>query len=199
MTQPSVPAFFEFEGAETVDTNTRTPPPSEGPHDPTIDAIRYHQGLGGNGVKVTYVLEDGSLRGHYISLKKDPRYAINYGVRDVKILIGAINGWGEADERTKAIDNAMIQRYMGPDQPGAGKRVHLDVSRGKADPKRPGEFYVNVRVSPAAGVAPAPVTAPAVQAPVPAGPPAGWFEFPAGDPRHGKAYYNAAGETRSAA
>lgn len=181
MTQPTVPAFFEFEGAETVDTNTRSASPPLGSHEITLESMRYHQGLGGNGVKVGYTMADGSIRGHYISLKKDPRYAINYGVRDTKIAIGALQGWTETDERTKAIDNAEIQRWLGPTQPGAGKRARIDVTQGKADPKHPGEHFVNVRLAPAGGAvaSPAPTPAPApAAAPVVSKVPAGYIPNP---------------------
>lgn len=174
MTTPTVPAFFEFEGAETVDTNTRSATPSIGTHEITLEGMRYHQGLGGNGVKIGYTMPDGTIRGHYVSLKKDPRYAINYGVRDTKIAIGALQGWTETDDRTKAIDNAEIQRWLGPAQPGAGKRARIDVTQGKADPKHPGEHFVNVRFSPAVGAVASP--APAVTAPK--GPPAGYIANP---------------------
>lgn len=205
----------DFAGAAGVDTNQRTTAPEFGSH-PVCEMIsmRHVNQMAGPAVLFTYNIE-GRVRGHRTSLKKIPGYAVNYGVRDVKIAIGALNGWGAEDPRTKAIDEATIRRYVGPENEGAGKLFTMEARQGKANPKRPGEFYVNADLYPAkagavvgtkasaADVAAAladegtahpapPPPAPATVAQV------AWFPLPAdhGARAAGKTEYNAAGDVR---
>lgn len=182
----------EFAGVENVDTTTRGLDVEPGTYpEAEIASLRYHQGLAGDsGVKIEYLIA-GCARTQYISLKKDPRYSINYGVRRVKTLIAAIKGLRAGDPRANEISEAEIESYLGPAQAGRGARVHLEVTPGRPNPKRPGSFYPEILVSPSSTAAPTP------PAPAPAPETETWYDFPEGDARRGTAQYSRSGAVRA--
>lgn len=187
-----------FDEARNTDTESRSRLPEVGPAQrATITGIRYKETESKQpGVVVTYTI-DGSERGNFIGLTKNPMFKINYGLRDLKVLIGAVKGWRAEDPRTKEIDGPAIKGVLGPDQPLAGREVMIEATD---EVTKAGKNFRKVSFFPvttaADGVA---RTAPSVRSPV-APPPVlseDWYDFPAGDPRAGKQQYNRTGMTRT--
>lgn len=212
-------------GMGDVDTEGRAPQPEPGSYVARIIDMRFHKGKADDGVRFSYMLPGDKIRGHRASLKVDPRFAVNYGKRDVKRAVAALMGFVDSDPRAKALTDADIAAAIGPAQSCAGKIVRMEVAQGKPNPKKPGEFYMNVSFFPAqpgdeakapgesavkAAISEAaaqetatPPTPPAPASPqAPPAPPAPsgdggpWFALPASDPRHATHVYNAKGDVK---
>jgi hypothetical protein len=196
----------ELDGSGDVDPNGRVPDFDHGMNDVVIQSCRYRATPGFN----LLGLVGDKVRGCFVSLKKNPLYAINYGTRDLKRLIAASKGFAQDSDAAKAITEQEIREFLGPTQPGAGRRIRVEARQGKPNPKKPGQFYTEVQFYPspdrslgpvvASDEAPAPKTAaPPVPPPAPSGASDGgpWFDLPANDPRRpGVTQYNAKHELR---
>ena len=151
-------AMPELDGSGDVDPNGRVPDFDIGIHDVVIQSCRYRATPGFN----LLGLVGDKVRGCFVSLKKNPLYAINYGTRDLKRLIAASKGFAQDSDAAKAITEQEIREFLGPTQPGAGRRIRVEARQGKPNPKKPGQFYTEVQFYPSPDRSLGPVVAAAM-------------------------------------
>lgn len=139
-------------------------------------------------------MDPGSLVSH--TVKIDGPYA-NLGKAQVKAFVAVLNGLSAAEMDALGIEGVkLMERSLTADEPNIGKILGVEIFEKTT---KAGHTILRALWRPAAEG-----STPAASPPAPAAPPAAasegeWFDFPEGDPRHGKAQYNRAGETRDVA